>query len=137
MATTNALKILGVAGPFREPREPVFSYDYSIQRPQWPMPHAVRVKVAIAEELDVLRDKILGPVSGSPGQQLLVSQLLTRKIADEKLRIADQDGLLSGRADVVVAPFAGPLAHLFPRLESWIDQHGEAVRIEIKERAKI
>jgi hypothetical protein len=137
MATTNALKILGVAGPFREPREPVFSYDYSIQRPQWPMPHAVRVKVAIAEELDVLRDKILGSVSGSPGQQLLVSQLLTRKIADEKLRIADQDGLLSGRADVVVAPFAGPLAHLFPRLESWIDQHGEAVRIEIKERAKI
>ena len=86
MATTNALKILGVAGPFREPREPAFSYDYSIQRPQWPMPHAVRVKVAIAEELDVLRGKILGPVTGSPGQQLLVSQLLTRKIADEKLR---------------------------------------------------
>lgn len=137
MPTTNALKILGVAGPFREPREPAFSYDYSIQRPQWPMPHAVRVKVAIAEELDVLRGKILGPVSGSPGQQLLVSQLLTRKIADEKLRIADQDGLLSGRADVVVAPFAGPLAHLFPRLESWLDQHGEAVRIEIKERVKI
>ena len=137
MATTNALKILGVAGPFREPREPAFSYDYSIQRPQWPMPHAVRVKVAIAEELDVLRGKILGPVTGSPGQQLLVSQLLTRKIADEKLRIADLDGLLSGRADVVVAPFAGPLAHLFPRLESWINEHGEAVRIEIKERAKI
>jgi hypothetical protein len=129
MATTNALKILGVAGPFREPREPAFSYDYSIQRPQWPMPHAVRV--------DVLRGKILGPVTGSPGQQLLVSQLLTRKIADEKLRIADQDGLLSGRADVVVAPFAGPLAHLFARLESWINEHGEAVRIEIKERVKI
>ena len=137
MPATNALKIVGVAGPFREPREPAFSYDYSIQRPQWPMPHAVRVKVAIAEELDVLRGKILGPVSGSPGQQLLVSQLLTRRIADEKLRIADQDGLLSGRADVVVAPFAGPLAHLFPRLESWLDQHGEAVRIEIKERVKI
>ncbi|HET9846413.1 MAG TPA: hypothetical protein VFQ02_11720 [Nitrospira sp.] len=137
MATTNALKILGVAGPFREPREPAFSYDYSIQRPHWPMPHAVRVKVAIAEELDVLRGRILGPVSGSPGQQLLVSQLLTRKIADEKIRIADQDGLLSGRADVVVPPFAGPLAHLFARLESWLDQHGEAVRIEIKERVKI
>lgn len=137
MATTNALKILGVAGPFREPREPAFSYDYSIQRPQWPMPHAVRVKVAIAEELDVLRGKILGPVTGSPGQQLLVSQLLTRKIADEKIRIADQDGLLSGRADVVVPPFAGPLAHLFARLESWLDQQGEAVRIEIKERVKI
>ena len=135
--TTNAMKILGVAGPFREPREPIFSYDYSIQRPQWPMPHAVRVKVAIAEELDVVRGKILGPVSGSPGQQLLVSQLLTRKIADEKLRIADQDGLLSGRADVVVAPFTGAMAHLFARLESWLEQQRDTLRTEIKERAKI
>jgi len=137
MAMTNVMKIIGVAGPFREPREPVFSYDYSIQRPQWPMPHAVRVKVGIAEELDVLRDKILGPVTGSPGQQLLVSQLLTRKIADEKLRIADEDGLLSGRADVVVATFAGPLAHLFVRLESWLEQERERMREEIKHKVKI
>lgn len=137
MTTTNAMKIIGVNGPFREPREPVFSYDYSIQRPHWPMPHAVRIKVAIAEELDVLRTKVLGSVSGSPGQQLLVSQLLTRRIADEKLRIADQDGLLSGRADVVVAPFTGPMAHLFARLESWLEEQREALRTEIKERAKI
>jgi hypothetical protein len=137
MTTMNAMKILGVNGPFREPREPVFSYDYSIQRPHWPMPHAVRVKVAIAEELDVLRAKVLGSVSGSPGQQLLVSQLLTRRIADEKLRIADQDGLLSGRADVVVEPFTGPMAHLFARLESWLEEQREALRTEIKERAKI
>ena len=137
MTMTNALKIIGVSGPFREPRESAFSYDYSVQRPHWPMPHAVRVKVAIAEELDVLREKILGAVSGSPGQQLLVSQLLTRRIADEKLRIADQDGLLSGRADVVVPPFAGSMAHLFARLESWLAQQGEALRTEIKERAKI
>jgi hypothetical protein len=131
------LKILGVAGPFREPREPVFSYDYSIQRPHWPMPHAVRVKVAIADELEVLRSKILGPVTGSPGQQLLVSQLLTRRIADEKLRIADQDGMLSARADVVVAPFTGAMAHLFSRLESWLEQERETLRAEIKTRAKI
>ena len=137
MTMTNALKILGVAGPFREPRELVFSYDYSIQRPHWPMPHAVRVKVAIAEELDVLRSQILGPVSGSPGQQLLVSQLLTRRIADEKLRIADQDGLFSGRVDVVVPAFAGSMAHLFARLESWLEQQREALRTEIKDRAKI
>jgi hypothetical protein len=101
------------------------------------MPHAVRVKVAIAEELDVLRAKVLGSVSGSPGQQLLVSQLLTRRIADEKLRIADQDGLLSGRADVVVEPFTGPMAHLFARLESWLEEQREALRTEIKDRAKI
>ena len=137
MTTMNAMKIIGVAGPFREPRERAFSYDYSIQRPHWPMPHAVRVKVAIAEELDVLREKILGPVSGSPGQQLLVSQLLTKRIADEKLRIADVDGLLSGRADVVVAPFTGALAHLFARLESWLEQQREALRTELKDRAKI
>ena len=137
MTTTNALKILGVAGPFREPREPVFSYDYSIQRPHWPMPHAVRVKIAIAEELDVLRSKILGAVSSSPGQQLLVSQLLTRRIADEKLRIADQDGLLSGRADVVVAPFTGSMAHLFGRLEAWLEGQRDALRAEIKDRVKI
>jgi hypothetical protein len=137
MATTNAMKIIGVAGPFREPREQAFSYDYSIQRPHWPMPHAVRVKVGIAEELDVLRGKILGPVTGSPGQQLLVSQLLTKRIADEKLRIADQDGILSARADVVVAPFAGPLAHLFERLESWLERERDALRTEIKERVKI
>ena len=137
MTTANAMKIVGVAGPFREPREPVFSYDYSIQRPHWPMPHAVRVKVAIAEELEVLRGKILGPVSGSPGQQLLVSQLLTRRIADEKLRIADEDGLLSGRADVVVAPFTGAMTHLFARLESWLEQQRDALRMEIKDRAKI
>jgi hypothetical protein len=135
--TTDAMKILGVSGPFREPREPSFSYDYSIQRPQWPMPHAVRVKVAIAEELDVLRGKLLGVVSGSPGQLLLVSQLLTRRIADEKLRIADQDGLLSGRADVLVAPFTGEQAHLFGRLESWLEQHREALRTEIKDRARV
>ena len=128
MTTSNTLKILGVAGPFREPREPVFSYDYSIQRPHWPMPHAVRVKVDIGQELDIIRGKILGPVTGSPGQQLLVSQLLTRRIADEKLRIADQDGLLSGRADVVVPPFAGALAHMFARLESWLEQHRETLR---------
>src|SRR5215831_18226898 len=137
MTTTNVMKILGVAGPFREPREPSFSYDYSIQRPHWPMPHAVRVKVAIAEELDVLRGKLLGAVSGSPGQQLLVSQLLTRKIADEKLRLAEQDGLLSGRADVVVAPFAGSLSHLFARLESWLEREHQTLREEIKQRVKI
>lgn len=137
MTTTNALKILGVDGPFREPRESAFSYDYSIQRSHWPMPHAVRVKVAIAEELDVLRGKVLGPVSGSPGQQLVVSQLLTRRIADEKLRIADEDGMLSGRADVVIPPFTGPMAHLFAKLEVWLEEQREALRTEIKNRAKI
>ena len=136
MTTTN-MKILGVNGPFREPREPAFSYDYSIQRPHWPMSHAVRVKVAIAEELEVVRGKILGALTGSPGQQLLVSQLLTRRIADQKLRIAEEDGLLSARADVVIAPFTGPMAHLFGRVETWLEKERETLRTEIKNRAKI
>ena len=101
------------------------------------MPHAVRVKVAIAEELEVVRGKILGALTGSPGQQLLVSQLLTRRIADQKLRIAEEDGLLSARADVVIAPFTGPMAHLFGRVETWLEKERETLRTEIKNRAKI
>ena len=137
MTTENAMQILEVSGPFREPREPVFSYDYSIQRPRWAMPHAARVKVGIPAELDVLRARLLGEVTGTPGQQLLISQLLSRRIADEKLRIADQDGLLSARADVVVAPFAGSLAHLFGRLESWFERERDTLRMEIKQRVNL
>ena len=51
------MKITDVTGPYREPREQVFSYDYSIQRASWPTAQAVRVKVAIPEELDVLREQ--------------------------------------------------------------------------------
>ena len=72
MATENKMTIVDVSGPFREPREPAFSYDYSIQRTNWPTPHAVRVKVGIAEELDVLRGRILDAATGTPGQQLLI-----------------------------------------------------------------
>ena len=68
------MKILEVTGPYREPREQVFSYDYSVQRASWPTAQAVRVKVAIPEELDVVRSKILGDVIGTPGQQLMISK---------------------------------------------------------------
>ena len=76
------LTISDVSGPFREPREPVFSYDYSIQRATWSTPHGVRVKVAIPDELDVLRGRLLGPVVGSAGQQLVIGKILSREIAD-------------------------------------------------------
>ncbi len=78
------MKITDVTGPYREPREQVFSYDYSIQRASWPTAQAVRVKVAIPEELDVLRGKIFGAIAGTPGQQLMISKFLSRHIADEK-----------------------------------------------------
>ena len=128
------IKITDVTGPYREPREQVFSYDYSIQRASWPTPQGVRVKVAIPEELDVLRDKILGVVTGTPGQQLIISKCLSRYIADEKMRIAEADGMLAERRDIIVAPFTGPLAHLFTRLDAWAAEQRETIRAEIKTR---
>lgn len=126
------MQIANVTGPYREPREQVFSYDYSIQRASWPTAQAIRVKVAIPEELDVVRGKILGDVVGTPGQQLMISKCLSRHIADEKIRIADADGMLAERRDTVVAPFTGPLAHLFPRLDAWTAEHRDTLRAEIK-----
>jgi hypothetical protein len=126
------MKILDVTGPYREPREQVFSYDYSIQRPTWLTPQAVRVKVAIPDELDVLRAKILGAIAGTPGQQLMISKCLSRHIANEKLSIAEADGMLTERRDTVVAPFTGPLVHLFPRLDAWAVEQRDSLRAEIK-----
>lgn len=126
------MQIANVTGPFREPREQVFSYDYSIHRASWPTAQAIRVKVAIPEELDVVRGKILGDVVGTPGQQLMISKLLSRHIANEKIRIADADGMLAERRDTMVPPFTGPLAHLFARLDAWAGEQRESLRAEIK-----
>jgi len=130
----NALTVTDVSGPFREPRESVFSYDYSIQRSTWATPFAVRIKVALAAELDVIKNIVMGSVTGSPGQQLLLNKLLTRHIADQKLRIADNEGMLSERRDVLVEPFVGPLAHLFPHLERWVQEARETLRAEMKQK---
>jgi len=126
------MQIANVTGPFREPREQVFSFDYSIQRASWPTAQAIRVKVAIPEELDVVRGKVLGDVVGTPGQQLMISKFLSRQISDEKIRIAEADGMLSERRDTVVAPFTGPMAYLFPRLDAWAIEQRESLRAEIK-----
>ena len=126
------LQITNVTGPYREPREQVFSYDYSVQRAAWPTAQAVRVKVAIPEELDVVRSKVLGDVVGTPGQQLMISKCLSRHIADEKFRIAEADGMLAERRDTVVGPYTGPLVHLFARLDAWAVEQRETLRAEIK-----
>lgn len=131
------LTISDVSGPFREPREPIFSYDYSIQRAIWATPHGVRVKVSIPDELDVLRERLLGQVTGSPGQQLVIGKVLSRTIADWKVRIAEAEGMLAERRDVLLAPFVGPLAHLFPKLEALFEQDQAVVREEIKKRVGI
>ena len=126
------LVISDVTGPFREPREPVLSYDYSIQRATWAATHAVRVKIAQAEELDYVKEKLLGTVTGSPGQQLMLNKFLSRKIGDQKVRIAEAEGWLKERGDVLVAPFTGSLAHYFPQLEAWVQAEQDTLRAEIK-----
>lgn len=129
----NPFTILNVMGPYREPRELVLSYDYAVQRPNWPTPHGVRIKVSIPDELDYLRDKVLGVSGGSPGQQLRVTQMLSRRIADRKIQIANDEGLFQERLDVLVAPFTGSLAHLFPRLDIWMNESKESLRQEIRD----
>jgi len=126
--------ILNVSGPYREPREPAFSYDYSIQRPNWPTLQGVRVKVSIADELEYLKSKVLGVSGGSPGQQLLVTQMLSRRIADRKLQIASDEGMFSERRDVMIGPFTSDLGHLFARLEIWMNEARSVLREEIREK---
>lgn len=126
--------IVDISGPYREPREQVFSYDYSIQRSTWATPHGVRVKVSIPDELEVLKRRLVGTVVGSPGQQLVVSNILSKTIADWKMRVAEGEGMLMERRDVMLAPFIGPLAHLFPKLEVLFEANQSAIREEVKRR---
>lgn len=137
MDKEDPLTVLNVSGPYREPREPVFSYDFSVQRATWPTCYGARVKVAIAEELHVVRNTVLGPVMGTPGQQLLVNQFLSRRIAEQKLRIAETEGLLSERQDVLIPPFTGATQHLFPRLQDWVKTEQEILRKEIRSKLRI
>ncbi|MBM4125220.1 MAG: hypothetical protein FJ246_09775 [Nitrospira sp.] len=129
--------ILNVSGPYREPHAPVFSYDYAVQRPSWPTPHSVRVKVAIAEELNHLKTAVLGLSGGSPGQQLRMTQMLTRRIADRKIQIANDEGMFAERFDVMIEPFIGPMAHLFAPLETWMQEAKASLRQEIHEKIGI
>ena len=133
----NTFAIVDINGPFREPREQVFSFDYSIQRSTWATPHGVRVKVSIPDELEVLKHRLFGLVIGSPGQQLMMSNILSRAIADWKMRVADGEGMLSERRDMMLEPFIGPLAHLFPKLEAFFEADQSATREEVKRRIGI
>ena len=126
--------ILNVLGPYREPREPAFSFDYSVQRPHWPTPQGVRVKVSIESELEHFKSKVLQLSGGTPGQQLRINQILCRAIADQKLEIANQEGLFSERRDVMIDPFTDSLSNLFSRLETWMESERKQFQQEIKEK---
>ena len=127
--------IINVAGPYREPRDPVLSYDYAVQRPTWPMAQAVRVKVSIPDELDLWKTKILGISGGTPGQQMVINQMLSRRLADEKLRIANEEGLFLERGDMLIGAFNdGPLQHLWSRLETWMHEASAQAREDVAAR---
>lgn len=126
--------VLNVLGPYREPRDPVLSFDYSVVRPNWATPQAVRLQVSIPVELEHLKTKVLGLSGGSPGQQLHINRILSRHIADRKLEMANEEGMFLDRRDVKIDPFVGPLSHLFPPLEAWMNQVKDSLRKEIKEK---
>ena len=129
------LTILNVMGPYREPQEPAFSYDYSVQRPDWATPQGVRIKVSIEHELDYLKNTILSFSEGSVGQQLRANQLLLRAIADQKLKIVDADARLAERLDIMIGPFEGEiLGHLFGLLDQWMQAEKDALRQLIKDQ---
>ena len=133
-AIESSLTILSMSGPFREPREQVFSYDCSIQRSTWPTPHGVRVKISLPHELEVFKGGLVGMATGSPGQQLMITNLLAKNLAEWKIQIAETEGFFLERRDVMLAPFVGPLAHLFPKLEGRFQAEQAVIREDVKRR---
>ncbi len=130
------LMVLNVMGPYREPKELAFSFDYSVQRPDWGTPQGVRIKVGIEGELNYLKG-ILECSGGSVGQQLRVNQLLCRAIAEQKLLLVDADGLLAERRDVMVGAFDDELSHLTPSLEAWMKHEQASLRQMIRDQVGI
>jgi hypothetical protein len=129
------LIVLNATGPFREPREPAFSYDYSVQRPNWATAQGVRIKVSIEHELDYLKKTILEFSGGSVGQQIRCNQLLVRAIADKKLEIVDADGQLAERLDIMIGPFKGDtFGQLFPLLDQWMQAEKVTLRQLLKDQ---
>ncbi len=132
------LTVLNVMGPYREPQEPAFSYDYSVERPDWATPQGVRIKVSIEHELDYLKNTILEFSGGSVGQQMRCNQLLVRAIADQKLALVDADGQLAERLDIMVGPFEGDDgSNLFGLLDQWMKAEKDNLRQMLKDQIGI
>ncbi|HQU27640.1 MAG: hypothetical protein KC563_13665 [Nitrospira sp.] len=130
------LIVLNVMGPYREPKESAFSFDYSVQRPDWATPQGVRIKVSIDSELNHLKT-LLDCSGGSVGQQLRVNQILCRAIAEQKLALVDMDGMLSERRDIMVGSFVDELSHLFSSLDQWMKAEQVSLRQLIKDQVGI
>jgi hypothetical protein len=130
--TTAKYEITLSSGPFREPGQDVFSYDYFVNRKGWMIPRVMRVFVDIKAELESFQKGILGVAGGSPGQQLKLMQMLTRLIAEQKIAIVLEEGRIEKASEVLVPAFTGNDRYLFPKLEAWMIEAKERVRAEIK-----
>jgi hypothetical protein len=119
-------------GPFREPDAEAISYDFYVNRKGWLIPRAMRVFVDINGELDLFQHQILDVSGGSPGQQLKLMQMLTRKIADQKVRIVLEENRIEKSTEVLVKGFTGNDEYLAPKLETWMRAVKDQVREEIK-----
>ena len=119
------------AGPFREPGKDVLSYDFFVNRKGWMIPRVMRVFVDIKAELEPFQKGILGVSGGSPGQQLKLTQMLTRLIADQKIQIVLAEGRIEKASELLVPAFTGNDAYLFPKLEAWMMEGKDRVRAEI------
>lgn len=125
------------AGPFREPGKDIISYDFFINRKGWLIPRVMRVYVGLKDELEFFQSTVLGVTGGSPGQQMKVTQMLTRKIAEQKIAIVLEEGRIEKAAEVLVAEFSGPDAYLFPKLEAWMQEVKGSTREDILKQAGI
>jgi hypothetical protein len=119
------------AGPFREPGKDVLSYDFFVNRKGWMIPRVMRVFVDIKAELEPFQKGILGVSGGSPGQQLKLTQMLSRMIADKKAAIVLDEGRVEKASEVLVPAFTGNDAYLFPKLEAWMMEGKDRIRAEI------
>ena len=119
-------------GPFREPNAEAFSYDFYVNRKGWLIPRVMRVFVDLKDELELFEHAILGVSGGSPGQQLKRTHMLTRKIADQKVRIVLEEGRIEKASEVLVKGFTENDSYLFPKLEEWMRAVKDQVREEIR-----
>ncbi len=119
-------------GPFREPNAEALSYDFYVNRKGWLIPRVMRVWIDIKGELDLFHHTILGVSGGSPGQQLKLTHMLTRKIADQKVKIVLEEDRIEKSSEVLVKGFTENDSYLFPKLEEWMRAVKDQVREEIK-----
>lgn len=122
-------------GPFREPNAAAISYDFFINRKGWLIPRVMRVFVEIKSELELFQQTILGVSGGSPGQQIKLMQILTRKIAEQKITMVLEEDRIEKSTEVLVKGFTEHDSYLLPKLEEWMlavkDQVREEIRMQV------